>query len=106
MNYTNEPRFANEPYNAPYNATNTTHVIQPAEQVHLVDDHPMYNRTDCQRGDCHMDSCHNCHEKKDIGTAAKEKLNDAGRAIKNTAEKIGDKAVELKDKAKDAITGH
>ncbi|KAK5969430.1 hypothetical protein GCK32_001414 [Trichostrongylus colubriformis] len=66
--------------------------LPPADHYRLVDDHSM-----CAHGDCRDDS-------QGIAAAAKEKLNDAGRAIKNTAEKISDKAGELKDKAKDAIS--
>ncbi|PIO73977.1 hypothetical protein TELCIR_04013 [Teladorsagia circumcincta] len=43
------------------------------------------------------------HMTQDTGDSAKGKLNEAGRAIKNTAEKVADKAVELKDKAKEKI---
>ncbi|KAK6014016.1 hypothetical protein OSTOST_20635 [Ostertagia ostertagi] len=42
----------------------------------------------------------NVHNKtQELGHAAKEKMNDAGRAMKNAAEKAGDKAEELKDQA-------
>ncbi|PIO52702.1 hypothetical protein TELCIR_25990 [Teladorsagia circumcincta] len=42
----------------------------------------------------------NAHNKaQELGHTAKEKMNDAGRAVKNAAEKAGDKAEELKDQA-------
>ncbi|KAK5982193.1 hypothetical protein GCK32_019536 [Trichostrongylus colubriformis] len=43
------------------------------------------------------------HKAQEMGNAAKEKINDAGRAVRNTAEKVADKAGELKDKAKQKI---
>ncbi|KAK6046073.1 hypothetical protein COOONC_16422 [Cooperia oncophora] len=68
--------------------------LHPEREVRLVDDH-----TICQ-GNCDHDTH---HKDQDFGDAAKEKLNNAGRAIKHTAEKIGDKAGELKDKTKQKI---
>ncbi|KAK6022226.1 hypothetical protein OSTOST_12086 [Ostertagia ostertagi] len=65
-------------YNQGYNQTNVP--------LHNID----YNR----------DGSHNAQE---AGNTAKGKLNEAGRAIKNTAEKVADKAGELKDKAKEKI---
>ncbi|KAK5972603.1 hypothetical protein GCK32_004140 [Trichostrongylus colubriformis] len=70
--------------------------LPPAEHYRLVEDH-----TVCAQGECHDDAS---DKAQGVAAAAKEKLNDAGRTIKNTAEKISDKAGELKDKAKDAIS--
>ncbi|PIO73980.1 hypothetical protein TELCIR_04016 [Teladorsagia circumcincta] len=70
-------------------------VIHPSEQIRLADDNPFSHNIDYNRDGSHMT--------QDTGDSAKGKLNEAGRAIKNTAEKVADKAVELKDKAKEKI---
>ncbi|PIO73982.1 hypothetical protein TELCIR_04018 [Teladorsagia circumcincta] len=69
--------------------------MQPAEE--LQSSGGLINRPyiPCD-DDCALDHEH-------VGSAAKGKLNSAGQAIMETAQSIGDKAVELKDKAKDMI---
>ncbi|VDO06619.1 unnamed protein product [Haemonchus placei] len=47
--------------------------------------------------------CRHDHKVQELGNAAKEKANDASRAIKNAAEYVGDKAGELKNKTKQKI---
>ncbi|PIO73648.1 hypothetical protein TELCIR_04374, partial [Teladorsagia circumcincta] len=70
-------------------------VIHPSEQIRLGGDNPFSHNIDYNRDGSHMT--------QDTGDSAKGKLNEAGQAIKHTAEKVADKAVELKDKAKEKI---
>ncbi|PIO73978.1 hypothetical protein TELCIR_04014 [Teladorsagia circumcincta] len=72
-----------------------THNLPASEQIRLADDNPFSHNIDYNRDGSHMT--------QDTGDSAKGKLNETGRAIKNTAEKVADKAVELKDKAKEKI---
>ncbi|XGW02608.1 hypothetical protein V3C99_014560 [Haemonchus contortus] len=73
---------------------NETTAMRPAEELRLVggprNRFGRYEEPDSNQG-------------QDFGSAAKEKLHDAGQAIKHTAENIGDKAGELKDKAMNKI---
>ncbi|XGW02614.1 hypothetical protein V3C99_014562 [Haemonchus contortus] len=82
-----------------------TAVMQPAEELRTVDG-PTNRYGCCQEPD-------STSKGQDFGSAAKEKLHNAGQAIKHTAENIGDKAGELKDKVvhkvhdgADAIKSH
>ncbi|KAK6044665.1 hypothetical protein COOONC_17830 [Cooperia oncophora] len=79
---------------SPFVPHNAAVGLHPMGHVRLVDDHAI------RQGKCDHDTH---HKDQDFGDAAKEKLNNAGRAIKHTAEKIGDKAGELKDKTKQKI---
>ncbi|XGW02604.1 hypothetical protein V3C99_014556 [Haemonchus contortus] len=74
---------------------NETTAMQPSEELRLVDG-PTNRCGRYQEPDC-------TNKGQGFGSAAKEKLHDAGQAIKHTAENIGDKAGELKDKAMNKI---